>query len=441
MAGDGGSGGMAGTGGSGGMAGDGGSGGMAGDGGSGGMAGDGGSGGTAGDGGSGGSGGGLLFSITITDLPSTDNDGNYTLAWSATIGSSTWIIQEDDNINFPSPDQYISYDTSPPHTYAFTGKGDGYYCYRVGSSPNGPFSAPECVTVTRPGVPSVPVITSSSFLNLNTVELQWNDSDTETLYELEYSFDDASYTLLTTIAANETHWEVNALPPCATTYFRLRAKNAQGYSGYSGSSQATTDLAAIVNITTPSGFSSFIPGQYGIGCWSASTEQGGIGIYDDEDNNVVDNSHLYDFAAGSSGWVFPRVNVLDCPTCSAFHLEAGTAYQATATLVLYFKFNTWTSNEHENYIAIHLDADASTASVVDMWGGDMRPWGIAPGIAMHNQVNIASVNGTYQLPTASQEGYFIGNASGYISQVAADTGFTYDAGISILDMNIPIRRD
>jgi hypothetical protein len=76
-----------------------------------------------------------------------------------------------------------------------------------------------------------------------------------------------------------------------------------------------TNLAAIVDITTPSGFSPFIPGRYSIGCWSASTEQGGIGIYDDEGNHLVDNSSLYDFAAGSSAWVFPRVNVLDCSTC------------------------------------------------------------------------------------------------------------------------------
>jgi hypothetical protein len=202
-----------------------------------------------------------------------------------------------------------------------------------------------------------------------------------------------------------------------------------------------TNLAAIIDISTPSGFSPFIPGQYSVGCWSASTEQGGIGIYDNEDNNIVDNSSLYDFVSGSTGWVFPRVNVLDCPTCSTWHMEAGRAYQGSATLVLYFKFNTWSSNEHENYIAIHLNANASTASVVDMWGGDMRAWGIFPGIALHNQVQVASVNGSYSLPTASQEGYFMGNASGYISAVAADTGFTYDAGISILDMNIPIRRD
>ena len=426
-AGDGGGGGTAGDGGSGGTAGDGGSAGTAGDGGSGGRAGDGGSGGggIGGDGGSagnGGTGGGLSVRITITDLPSTDNDGNYTLTWSSTITSSAWNVQEDDNINFPSPTGYISHDTSRPYTYDFTGKGEGYYCYRVGLSPTGPFSPPECITVTRPSVPSVPVITSSNFLNLNTVELRWNDSDTETLYELEYSFDNVSYTPLTTMPANQTSWEVNLLPPCTTTYFRLRAKNAQGYSGYYGSGPVTTDLAAIIDITTPSFNSPFIPGRYGITCWSSGTEQGAIGIYDDEHNGVVDSSHLYDFASGNNSWVFPRINVLDCPSCTTWQLGAGRAYQGAATLVLYFKFNTWSTNDHENYIAIHLNASSSSASVVNMWGGDMKAWGIFAGVALHNQVPPApSVNGTYSLPTASEEGWFMGNGSGYI-QTGANLG-------------------
>ena len=72
-----------------------------------------------------------------------------------------------------------------------------------------------------------------------------------------------------------------------------------------------------------------------------------------------------------------------------------------------------------------------------MWGGDM----IFPGIALHNQVSTPAFDVRYQLPTASKEGFLTGNASGYISEVAADTGFTLDAGISIVDMNIPIRRD
>jgi hypothetical protein len=292
------------------------------------------------------------------------------------------------------------------------------------------------------------VITSSDFLNLNAVELRWNDSDTETSYELQYSFDDISYTPLTTIPANETHWEVSALPPCATTYFRLRARNAAGFSGYYGSGPVTTGLTAIIDIVSPSFASPFVvPGRYGVPCWDSGTEQGGIGIYDDEQNHIVDNSHLYDFASGNNNYVFPRINVLDCPSCTTWHLEAGRAYQhdnaiGWSTLILYFKFNTWSTNDHENYIAIHLNASPSEASVVNMWGGDMKPWGILPGVAMHNQVLPApSVAGTYALPTPSEPGWFMGSASGYISEVSGDGVTHYDSGIEIIDMNVPIRND
>jgi hypothetical protein len=89
--------------------------------------------------------------ITITGLPTTDNDGNYTLQWSTSgLASTPWTIQEDSNTSFSNPTTYLSYDSSPPYTYNFTNKTDGTYCYRVGLSNSGPFSAPRCVTVNIP---------------------------------------------------------------------------------------------------------------------------------------------------------------------------------------------------------------------------------------------------------------------------------------------------
>ena len=91
----------------------------------------------------------IPFNIIIRDLPATDNDGNYTLQWSATgLAAIPWTIQEDSNTSFSSPTTYPSYDDSPPYTYDFTDKTDGTYCYRVGLSPDGPFSEARCVTVS-----------------------------------------------------------------------------------------------------------------------------------------------------------------------------------------------------------------------------------------------------------------------------------------------------
>lgn len=446
-AGSGGAGGVAGSGGTAGSAGSGGTagtGGTAGSAGSGGTAGTGGTAGAGGTAGTGGTGGVINASIAITGLPATDDDGNYSLEWAVTgLASTAWSIQEDDQISFPNPTGYTSFDTNPPYTHTFSGKADGLYCYRVARSPAGPYSAPECVTVARPGLPSIPVITSATFESLSAVRLVWNDSDSETSYELEYSFDDVSYSPLATIPANETHWDITELPPCATTYFRLRAKSPAGYSGYYGSGPMNTNATAIIDIVSPSFSSPFVaPGRYVVGCWDSGAEQGGIGIYDNDGNHIVDNSHLYDFWSGSTGWVFPRVNVLDCDLCTTWHLEAGRAFQDNANLILYFRFNTWSTNDHANFIAIHMAVDASSGSVVNVWGGDMQPWGIAPGIALRYQAGDPPyVNSDYVLPAGSSEGWLMGNAWAYISEVAGDLATHYDAGITIVDMNVPIRND
>jgi hypothetical protein len=147
--GGGGSGGEAGSGGTAGSAGAGGSAGTAGSGGSGGAGGVGGAGGSGGvGGGSGGTGGGFSVTLTLTELPLTDDDGDYILRWSVSgFASSPWTIQEDDNVTFTSPTSFTSYDSNPPYTYAVTGRAPGYYCYRVGATPSGPFSRPTCTTV------------------------------------------------------------------------------------------------------------------------------------------------------------------------------------------------------------------------------------------------------------------------------------------------------
>lgn len=89
-------------------------------------------------------------SISITSLPTTDNDGNYTLQWTVTgLASSSWIIHEDSNTDFTSPTTYFSYDNTFPFTYSFTDKSSGTYCYRVGFA-SGIFSNPACVNVNIP---------------------------------------------------------------------------------------------------------------------------------------------------------------------------------------------------------------------------------------------------------------------------------------------------
>ena len=85
---------------------------------------------------------------TITGLPATDDDGEYTLEWTVTgLMAMPTTIQEDSDTSFQSPTNYFSYDNTPPYTYTFRDKANGYYCYRVGSNPI--FSQPRCITVNK----------------------------------------------------------------------------------------------------------------------------------------------------------------------------------------------------------------------------------------------------------------------------------------------------
>ncbi len=116
---------------------------------------------------------GFSTTITITSLPTTDDDGNYILQWTTTgLAATPWTIQEDSNISFNNPTVYTSWDSSPPYTHSFTNKSNGTYCYRVGLSSSGPFSQPRCVIVNVPPVqPRQVTIVNSLTAGLNLTQV------------------------------------------------------------------------------------------------------------------------------------------------------------------------------------------------------------------------------------------------------------------------------
>jgi hypothetical protein len=96
-------------------------------------------------------------------LPATDNDGTYTLTWTAQcLSSSNWQIEEAPTADFTNPARYS---TSNSY-YNFTNKPDGTYCYRV----NG--SQPKCITVT---LPTAAVLRIENSTHYDMVEIQLNN--------------------------------------------------------------------------------------------------------------------------------------------------------------------------------------------------------------------------------------------------------------------------
>jgi len=177
--------------------------------------------------------------------------------------------------------------------------------------------------------------------------LNWGDSQYETQYWIGIStvsengpFED----LPDPIPANMTSEPITGLAPCTSYWFRVRAKNADGYSPYSNALSAPVQTAAVIDIRNSWG--PLFPGTYTVSCSNLAW-----GVYDDDGNGLVD------FAIGegaSSQRVFPRQSVPDAQCAATWHLEYGGEYHNDANIVLLVQFDTWTTENRPNYIAVHM---------------------------------------------------------------------------------------
>lgn len=89
--------------------------------------------------------------------------------------------------------------------------------------------------------PAAPAQLTATAASTTQINLQWTDaSDNETGFELERSTDGLTFTKITDVAANATTYPNTGLTPNTRYYYRIRAKNAVGTSGYSAVADATT---------------------------------------------------------------------------------------------------------------------------------------------------------------------------------------------------------
>ncbi len=81
----------------------------------------------------------------------------------------------------------------------------------------------------------------------NSLKLSWNDnSDNETGFEIEKSADGTNFTTLTTVGAGVSSYTENNVPPSQYAFYRVRAINPSGNSGYSNVFNSSTLATASV---------------------------------------------------------------------------------------------------------------------------------------------------------------------------------------------------
>lgn len=178
---------------------------------------------------------GNLSATTVSDsqlnLNWTDNSGNE---------SGFEIERSQDGTNFSKIAEVGGNTTS----YSSDGlNANTQYWYRIRAKNNGGNSAYSNVAnaTTRDVAPNTPQSLSATPVSNTQINLNWTDnSGNETGFEVERSTDGTNFSKIADLGANTTSYQNTGLSTLTRYWYRVRAKNAIGNSGYSNIADVTT---------------------------------------------------------------------------------------------------------------------------------------------------------------------------------------------------------
>jgi hypothetical protein len=175
--------------------------------------------------------------LTVVSVSSTQND----LSWvDHSAGEAGLKIQRRTNTGSWS----TLYTTGPNETtYSDSGFTSGtQYWYRIRATGNGRDSAYTPARDSNTAALSAPSTPSISNVEQNSLSLSWtNNASTRTGTEIWESRDAGDYTLLTTVGASATGYNVTHLASNESYSFKLRAINSDVVSAFTSAATETTD--------------------------------------------------------------------------------------------------------------------------------------------------------------------------------------------------------
>ena len=174
----------------------------------------------------------------------------------ASVGSNT--TSYDDNVLSPATTYYYK-------VRAFNAGGNSGYSDYIAVS-------------TYPDPPSTPVVVSAVTISNSSITFNWNDVSGEDGYKVYRSTNSASgYSQIASVGSNVTSYDDNGLNSATTYYYKVRAFNTGGNSGYSDYESAATypdPPAAPATVSTVTNSSSSVTVN-----WSDVTGEDGFKVY------------------------------------------------------------------------------------------------------------------------------------------------------------------
>jgi hypothetical protein len=246
-------------------------------------------------------------------ISNPDCDGDYTVSWSSVNGF--YIIQEDDNPSFSSPEEYGIEQGEQFHA---TGKSPGTYYYRVRLYGCSDWSNTESVQVCSLTPPTLYPISNSDCDGDYTVS--WSSVGGAAYYVLEED-DNPSFSSPTTVyqGPNTSKNIVGKSP--GTYYYRVRACNADGCSDWSNVESVKVWPIPAAPTLDPISNDEPCDGDYTVS-WSSVANATSYELQEDDDSSFSSPTTVYsgsststEITGRSGGMWYYRVRACNCRGC------------------------------------------------------------------------------------------------------------------------------